>query len=322
VAGEPDPDRMAETRRRLFAARAQRVPPGRDDKVLASWNGLACRALAEAGRALERADWVRAAIRNADFVLSSMRRDDGRLLRTWKDGQARLNGYLEDHAMVALALLALYEATFQRRWLDEARALADAMLALFWDARLEGFYDTGLDHEPLIVRPRNLYDNAVPCGSSVAIEALLRLAVFTGDARYETVALTALRPMADLMARHGGGFGRFLAALDFHLGPVIEVALISPSKIDWPPLAAEIFGRYLPNRAVAGMAVSDAGAAAGIPLLEGRTVIDGRTTAYVCRHFACQMPVTDRDDLARLLDGETREQPPDPSGARSVAGNP
>ena len=107
VAGEPDPDRMAEARRRLFAARAQRVPPGRDDKVLASWNGLACRALAEAGRALERADWVRAAIRNADFVLSAMRRDDGRLLRTWKQGQARLNGYLEDHAMVALALLAV-----------------------------------------------------------------------------------------------------------------------------------------------------------------------------------------------------------------------
>ncbi len=314
MAGEPDPDRMAEARRRLFAARAQRVPPGRDDKVLASWNGLACRALAEAGRALERADWVRAAIRNADFVLSAMRRDDGRLLRTWKARAGTAERAISKTTPWSpLALLALYEATFQRRWLDEARALADAMLALFWDSKLEGFYDTGLDHEPLIVRPRNLYDNAVPCGSSVAIEALLRLAVFTGDARYESIALTALRPMADLMARHGGGFGRFLAALDFHLGPVVEVALVSPSEVDLPPLAAEVFGRYLPNRVVAGMAVSDAGAAAaGIPLLEGRSVIDGRTTAYVCRHYACQLPVTDRDDLARLLDEWPREQPPDP----------
>jgi uncharacterized protein YyaL (SSP411 family) len=301
VAGEPDPERMAEARRRLFAAREGRVHPARDDKVLASWNGLACRALAEAGRALQRADYVAAAVRNASFLLSSMRRA-GRLLRTWKGGQARLNGYLEDHAMVALALLAVYEATFERRWLDEARALAESMLALFWDDTLEGFYDTGADHERLIVRPRNLYDNAVPCGSSVAIEVLLRLAVLTGEGRYEATALKALRPMADLMTRHGAGFGRFLAALDFHLGPVVEVALVAPSGESWTPLAAEIFGRYLPNRAVVGAMVGDGEAAAGLPLLEGRTAVDGKTTAYVCRDYACQMPVTDREALARQLD--------------------
>jgi len=321
VAGEPDPDRMADARRRLFEARGRRVHPGRDDKVLASWNGLACRAFAEAGRALERPDYVAAAVRNADFMLSSMCRES-RLLRTWKGGQARLNGYLEDHAMVTLALLAVYEATFQRRWLDEARTLADAMLSLFWDQTLEGFYDTGVDHEPLIVRPRNLYDNAVPCGSSVGVEALLRLALLTGESRYETIALTALRPMADLMSRHGAGFGRFLAALDFHLGPAVEVALITPSGGDWAPLAAEVFGRYLPNRVVAGMVVGDARAAAGIPLLEARTTIDGKTTAYVCRHYACQMPVTEREALARLLDGGPREGPPSPPDARSVPGNP
>ena len=236
-----------------------------------------------------------AAVRNAEFILGSMRRE-GRLLRTWKadpakkDGQAKLNAYLEDHAMVAMALLAVYEATFERRWLDEARALAEAMLALFWDDALEGFYDTGVDHEALIVRPRNLQDNAVPCGSSVAIEVLLRLAVLLGERRYESTALKALRPMADVMSRFGAGFGRFLCALDFHLGPVVEVALIAPPGGDLAPLASEVFRRYLPNRVVVGAAAGDSQAAAGIPLLEDRGAVDGRPTAYVCRNYACDLP--------------------------------
>jgi len=308
VAGEPEPERIAAARRRLFEARERRVHPGLDDKVLASWNGLACRAFAEAGRALGRADYVTAAVRNAEFILGSMRRD-GRLLRTWKagqvknGGQAKLSAYLEDHAMVATALLAVYEATFERRWLDEARGLAEAMLTLFWDDTIEGFYDTGVDHEALIVRPRNLYDNAVPCGSSVAIEVLLRLAVLLGERRYESIALKALRPMADLMARHGAGFGRFLCALDFHLGPVVEVALLAPTTGAWSPLAEEVFHRYLPNRAVVGAVAGDTRAAAGIPLLEGRGVVDSRLTAYVCRNYACELPATDAEALRRQLGG-------------------
>ena len=300
LAGAPDPEPIAPLRRRLLEARARRVRPGRDDKVLAAWNGLACRAFAEAGRALGRADYVAAAVRNAGFLLGAMRRD-GRLLRTWKSGEARLKGYLEDHAMVAAALLEVYEATFERRWLDAARALADDMLRLFWDEQLDGFYDTGHDHEKLIVRPRNLYDNAVPCGTSVAIETLLRLAVLTGEAAYEARALTALRPLADLLGRHPTAFGRFLCALDFHLGPKVEVALVTPDG-DAGPLAAEVFGRFLPNRVVAGMVAGDAGAAAGVPLLEGRTLIDGRPTAYVCRNYACELPVTESTALARQLE--------------------
>jgi hypothetical protein len=300
LADEPDPESIAPLRRQLFAARARRVRPGRDDKVLAAWNGLACRAFAEAGRALGRADYVAAAVRNAEFLLGAMRRD-GRLLRSWKNGEARLRGYLEDYAMVAAALLEVYEATFERRWLDAARALADDMLGLFWDEGLEGFYDTGHDHEKLIVRPRNLYDNAVPCGTSVAIEALLRLAVLTGEAAYEARALTALRPLADLLGRHPTAFGRFLCALDFHLGPKIEVALVTPAG-DAGALAAEVFGRFLPNRVVAGMVAGDAQAAAGVPLLEGRTVIDGRPTAYVCRNYACELPVTEPAALVRQLE--------------------
>jgi uncharacterized protein len=301
LAGEPDPDGIAPLRQRLLEARARRVRPGRDDKVLAAWNGLACRALAEAGRALGRADYVAAAVRNAQFLLEAMRRE-GRLLRTWKNGEARLKAYLEDYAMVAVALIDVYEATFDRRWLDAARSLADDMIGLFWDEQLGGFYDTGHDHERLIVRPRNLYDNAVPCGTSVAIETLLRLAVLTGAAAYESRALTALRPLADLLGRHPTAFGRFLCALDFHLGPKIEVALVTPGGGGGETLAGEVFGRFLPNRVVAGMVAGDAGAAAGLPLLEGRGVVDGKPTAYVCRNYACELPATDRATLARQLD--------------------
>ncbi|HEU4368489.1 MAG TPA: thioredoxin domain-containing protein [Methylomirabilota bacterium] len=302
VAGEPDPEAVASLRRRLHAARARRVRPGRDDKVLAAWNGLTCRALAEAGRALGRPDYVAAAVRTGEFLLGTMR-VNGRLLRTAKRGQARILAYLEDYAMAAAALVELYEATFERRWLDEARGLADELLRLFWDDAIEGFYDTGRDAEQLIVRPRNLFDNAVPSGSSVAIETLLRLAALTGETAYEARALQALRPVADLMARYPSGFGRFLCALDFHLGPRVEVALVAPPRGDGlEPLAEEVFGRFLPNRIVAGMVAGDAAAAAGVPLLRSRAAVGGRATAYVCRNYACDLPATDRAMLARQLD--------------------
>jgi uncharacterized protein YyaL (SSP411 family) len=302
VSGEPDPEAIAPLRQRLYEARERRVRPGRDDKVLAAWNGLACRALAEAGRALGRPDYVAAAVRTAEFLLGTMQAN-GRLLRTAKRGQARILGYLEDYAMVAAALVEVYEATFERRWLDEARRLADEMLRLFWDDAVEGFYDTGHDAERLIVRPRNLFDNAVPSGSSVAIETLLRLAVLTGEDRYEARALQALRPVADLMTRYPSGFGRFLCALDFHLGPRVEVALVAaPRDGGLDALAEEVFGRFLPNRVVAGMVAGDTAAAAGLPLLASREAVGGHATAYVCRNYACDLPATDRETLARQLD--------------------
>jgi len=205
--------------------------------------------------------------------------------------------------MVAAALLELYGATFDRLWLDEARGLADEMLRLFWDESVGGFFDTGIDHERLIVRPRNLYDNAVPCGSSVAIEVLLRVAALTGEERYERQAISALRPMADLMGRHPTAFGRFLCALDFHIGPRTEVALVAPRRIDeTTELAEEVFARFLPNMISAGMVDGHREAAAGVPLLQTRAAVDGKPTAYVCRNYACELPVTDRAALAKQLD--------------------
>ena len=303
LPGEADRDRMEAIRGKLFAAREGRVHPGRDEKVLAGWNGLACRAFAEAGRALGRVDYLAAATKNAEFVLGAMRRD-GWLLRSWAGGRAKIRGYLEDYALVAAALLDLYEATFERRWIDEARWCGDEILRLFWDEELEGFFDTSREHEALVVRPRNLFDNAVPSGGSVAVETLLRLAVFTGEERYETMAARALRPIADLMGRHPSGFGRWLSALDFHVGPVVEIALLAPAAGDGVALlAAEVFKRYLPNRAIAGAKAGDADAARGIPLLERRGLVDGRATAYVCRKFACRQPTTSPEELAHQITG-------------------
>jgi uncharacterized protein YyaL (SSP411 family) len=286
----------------LYAEREKRVHPGLDDKVLASWNGLTLAAFAEAAAVLGRADYLAVAVRNAEFLTRQMVRD-GRLLRSWKDGQARITGYLEDYSMVGAGLLALYEATFDRRWLDESRRLAEEALRLFWSADRETFFDTGHDQEALVVRPRNLFDNAVPSGTSVAIDWLLRLAVILGEERYQAVALAALRPMADLIQRYPSGFGRYLSALDFHLGPVAEVALVWPRGQEraLAPLLDTVFGRYQPNRVVVGAAEGDP-AGAGLPLLAERAAVGGRPTAYVCQHYVCQLPVTQPDALARLLD--------------------
>jgi uncharacterized protein len=291
---------IAAARARLYGVRDKRVHPGLDDKVLASWNGLTLAAFAEAGRVLGRADYIAAAVKNAHFVVTQMKSGE-RLLRSWKDGQAKIKGYLEDYAMVGVGLLALYEATFDRRWLDESRRLAEQALVLFWEEGEGIFFDTGIDHEALVVRPRNLFDNAVPCGTSMTIEWLLKLAVFFGDERYEAVAVKALRPLADLMTRYPSGFGRYLSALDFHLGPVAEVALVWPEGAAAVSLIATAFQGYRPNRLVVG-APAGSPAAEGLPLLADRPAVEGKPTAYVCRRYVCQLPVTDPTALAGQLD--------------------
>ena len=286
----------------LRRRRAARIPPLLDDKVLASWNGLMLKALAEAGAAWQRGDYLDAAARNAAFLLETMRDADGRLLRTYRDGQAKLPGYLEDYSFVADGLLSLYEATFDRRWLNAAIELADTMLELFWDEPAGAFYDTGRGHEDLVVRPRDVFDNAQPCGSSVAADLLLRLAVITGNDDYRNKAVTSLQTLAELMARAPAGTGRWLAALDFHLSAPKEVAVLGPRR--HPGTAAlldTLFGRYLPNKVVVG-ADEAAGPDEPLPLLQGRGPVDGQPTAYVCRNYACLLPVTDAAALAAQLD--------------------
>jgi uncharacterized protein YyaL (SSP411 family) len=288
-------------RQELFERReTTRVHPGTDDKVLAAWNGLTISGLAEAGRALGEPAWIEAATRCARFVLGTMRGPGGRLARAWREGRLGGPGYLDDYACMAEACLTLYETTFDLAWLRTARELADAILELFADPE-GGFFQTGADAERLVVRPKELFDNAVPAGSSVAADVLLRLGRLLGEERYESAALGALRAVQGLFARAPTGFGHALGVADFALSRVREVAIVGdPSAADTGALLAEVRGRFRPNQVVALAAPGDGGAAE-VPLLADRPAVDGRATAYVCEHFACQLPVTEPAALAEQL---------------------
>ena len=288
-------------RETLRLAREEREHPLLDDKALASWNGLMLRAFAEAGAALERQDYLDAASRNASFLLEDMRLE-GKLLRSYREGQAKLPGFLEDYSFVADGLLSLYESTFERRWLDAAVELANEMISLFWDEGGACFYDTGRDHEVLVVRPRDVFDNAQPCGGSVASDLLLRLSVVTGNEDYAAKAIAPLRTLAELMGRAPAGTGRWLAALDFYLSPPKEVAVIGPlGDPSTSALLRTVNGRYLANRVLVGADGESDAASSGLPLLEGRGMVNGRPTAYVCENYACQLPVTEAEALAAQL---------------------
>jgi uncharacterized protein YyaL (SSP411 family) len=293
-AEAPEPAGLAEARAALLAARAKRVRPGLDDKRLASWNALAIAALAEAGAVLERDDYLEAARRCAEFVLGSMRDPDGRLLRTYKDGEARLNAYLEDHAFLIEALLTLYEATFEQRWFDQAQALADTTIARFGDPDRGGFYSTSDDHEELIARRKEIGDHPLPSGNSSAAMALLRLAALTGERAYEQQAESVFRLFAKPASQHPEPFAHLLRALDFHLSPTKEIALIGD---DLTQLAKVVRSAYRPHIVLAGGPENTATPA----LLQGRSAVDRRPTAYVCERFTCKAPVTDPKLFDELL---------------------
>ena len=291
---------LAPMRRTLLAERVRRVPPATDDKALAAWNGLALRALADAAFAFDRADYRDAAVRNAEFVLRELRRGDGRLLRSWREGQAGRPGYLEDYALLVDGLLALHTATFSHRWLAEAVALADAMLALFRDPESGVFYDVGADHEELIVRPRNVFDNAVPSGGSAAAEALLRLAVVTGDDAYRAEGERLLRSAAPLAARYPLGFGNWLRAFELALAPPLEIVVVGePDAADTRALLAPLRAQPLPT-AVVVCAAPDDPHYFPTPLTAGRLGASG-ARAHVCRGYVCDLPAADAAAFAAQL---------------------
>jgi uncharacterized protein len=289
-------------RPRLFEAREARVHPATDDKVLAAWNGLAIAALAEAGRTFGEPRYLDAAVAAAEFVLGQLRDDRGRLLRSWREGRKGGPGYLDDHACMADACLTLYETTFDLRWLREAKRLAEAMVELFADPGGAGFYQTGDDAEQLVVRPRELFDNAVPAGSSVAADVLQRLGRLTGTQAWERAGLDALRPVLGVLDKAPSGFGHALGAVDFALARVREVAIVGrPDGEDTGALLSQVWRVYQPNRVVAVAAPDDQTAQREVPLLADRPVLGGRATAYVCEHFVCQRPVTEPAELAAQL---------------------
>ena len=295
LAGDPDPGELAAVRSRLLEARSARERPGLDDKRLAAWNALMARALAEAGAALGRDDYLSAAEACADFVLGEMveRSAEGplRLMRTWKDGEAKLNGYLEDYAFLLEALLSLYEATFDSRWLAAATEVADAMAERFWDPAEGGFFSTASDHEELIARRKEIDDNPIPSGNSAAALGLLRLYALTGEPRYREQADRTLALLGQVAVRHPQSFGNALLGMDWQLGTAREVALAG----DDGTLAAVVRGAFRPRLVLAG------GDPEGVPLLAGREAVNGRASAYVCENFTCARPVGEPAELEELL---------------------
>ena len=298
------PSPLPEIRRRLYEARAERIRPGLDDKRLTAWNALMISALADAGAVLERDDYVHAAIACAEFILRELRDDDGRLLRTWKDGRGRLRAYLEDYAFLLEALLTLYESTFDPRWYREAVALADQMTRHFADGDRGGFFMTADDHEQLAARRKDLDDSPIPSGSSAAAFGLLRLALLSGESSYERNAVGVLQLLYPMAVKHPQGFGHLLRAADFYLAPVKEVAIVGSAerRNELVRVVREAFRPHLVLAAgVGSQAASASEPPIGVPLLEGREPVDGSAAAYVCEHFVCQAPALTAAELAAAL---------------------
>ena len=297
---EDRPDAVTRAIPRLLEARGRRVRPGLDDKVLLAWNALFLRTLVEAAAAYERTDWMAAAHTNATFLLAHLRRNDGRWLRSWQEGRAAILAYAEDYAAVLEAWCTLAELD-DVEWLVEARHVADALLELFADAERGGVFTTGTDAESLIVRPKDYQDNATPSENSLAAHGLLRLAALTGEARYADAARRWLTALGPVVADHPTAFAYLLGALDRAVHPSVEVAVVGePSDPATRALARETATRLVPG-AVRLTAAPGVGADQS-PLLRHRDQVDGRPTAYVCRDYVCELPVTEPDALAARLD--------------------
>jgi uncharacterized protein len=285
IRGELD----EELRRRLFELREQRPKPLRDDKAIASWNGLLLAALAEAGRRLERRDWLDAAMRLGDFLLGPLSDDEGRLYRTFREGRAKNTGFLEDYADVANGLYELHVATGEARWLEEAHRLARVAVELFGDDERGGFFLTPAHGEQLVARQKTFDDHPTPSGNSMLAFVLLRLARIYGDGALEGRAVGVFRLIRDALPRAPQAFGHALSALDLHFSPPRELAIFGPVDSD---VARAALAPFEPNSVVA------VGPAAGVPLLDGKDLVDGRPAVYVCEKFACKAPVTDAASLA------------------------
>ncbi len=284
IRGTLDPDLRA----RLLAQRELRPQPGLDDKVLASWNGLALAALAEGARRLERDDWLAAARGVAEFLLGPLSRANGRLSRSWRDGKVSGEGFLDDYANAAHGLLELHVATGELRWLTEARRLALVAVELFHDPSNGGFFLAPTGGDELVARTKGLDDNPIPSGNSMLAHVLLRLARIWGDDELERAGVSVLRLVAPMLGRAPGAFGWALCALDLALSRPRELAIVGPVESE---VARAALAPFEPQTVVA------VGPAEGVPLLEGKTLVDGQAAVYVCQRFTCQAPVTSAAEL-------------------------
>ncbi|HKY98173.1 MAG TPA: thioredoxin domain-containing protein [Gemmatimonadaceae bacterium] len=292
---------VADAKVTLYPARAKRVWPARDTKILASWNGLMLRGIAVAARVFELPHFRSMALRNGEFICDQMIRD-GRVMRTWSGHGSPISGFLEDYAAVALGFLSLYELTFDKKWVNRASALADGIVQWFWDDQLGAFFDTPADAESLITRPRDPTDNAMPSGTSMAVELLLWLSELKHDADMRRRATFVLETLASPMIQYPSAFGHMLGALDMTVNGAVEVAIAgTPGSGDFQALVHETAVNYVPSMVLAGGNDLQA-----IALMEGRGASNGTATAYVCRSYACDEPTSSPKVLAAQLQNAGR----------------
>jgi uncharacterized protein YyaL (SSP411 family) len=310
---------LADSRARLFAARENRVHPGRDDKVIVAWNGLMIDALARAGAALGKPRYVEAACRAAEFILRMMRRDDDRLRHTWRAGTAKLDAYLDDYASLANSLVSLYEATFHERWIDEATRLMDIVLKEFADST-GGFFYTAMDHEPLITRTKELTDSSLPSGNALAATALLRLGSLLGRNDYLEAAERSLAAAVPLIERASMATGQMLLALDRRIGPTYELVMVGDSANKDVEMAISLVHRSFLPRSVVAFRSSNASSIHAISssagsysshldkLFAGKSSVDGQPVLYVCQNFTCQSPAIGLNSIQAEIDRLSENQ--------------
>jgi uncharacterized protein YyaL (SSP411 family) len=294
---------LADCRHRLFEARGRRVRPGLDDKALTSWNGLMIAAFATAAQVLDAPEYAATASRAAGFILARMRGAHGLLKRTWSRGsEAKLNGYVEDYAYLLEGLVALYEATFEPRWIGHALELAEIMVEQFWDEEAGGFYYTGRDHEKLITRSKDALDNATPSGNAMAVTALLRLVRLTGRDDLMERAEATLRLYRGLLESHPQAAGQMLIALDFYLGPVQEFAVVGePDCPEARRVLRAINADFRPGKVVGLRPPIGSVREDWLPLLAGKATPPGQVTTYICENFACQAPLVGAEAVEAAL---------------------
>ncbi|HEV3167020.1 MAG TPA: thioredoxin domain-containing protein, partial [Isosphaeraceae bacterium] len=297
---------LAEDRTRLLEVRSRRVPPGKDTKVLTSWNGLMLAPLAEATPTLGDERYVAAARKAAGFLLDRMRTPDGRLLHSYKDEQARFNGYLDDYACLIDGLTRLFEVTGEPRWVEAALSLAGVMLDEFADPDGGGFFYTGRSHEALIARQKDAYDNATPSGNAMAATALLRLGAITGRDRLLSAGRETLQALHLLLEQSPRAAGQSLIALDFLLGSRREFAIIAgQDEQEFRRTLSALYARFLPHKVVSVVPPGQPPAIGElVPLLADRPAVSGRTTTYICEHYTCQAPVVGVEGLEDALKPE------------------
>ena len=291
---------ISQSKSLLLESRATRTSPGIDDKILTSWNSLMIGAFAEAGSILGRSDYVSIAERGADYILKTLVTED-RLLRTSRNGQAKLQGYLEDYSFLVNSLILLHEATLSQKWLNVAIKFTENMINLFWDKKNKQFYDTGIDHESLIIRPINFQDNAIPSGAAIAADVLLKMAVITGRKEFEQYGKDALKSSVPMLNQYPLGAGHWLCVLDFYLDKTKEIVVLGKSKsCDTKELVAEVFRHYIPNRVFVGNDVEDE-TVSNLPILQRKNLVNGKATAFVCEDYVCSLPSSTPESFAKQL---------------------